>query len=324
MAGNSINLVGTGTQALINIIPSLLLCGADIASVTTRSIAHSAEAIKACGLDARAYCDLDEMLANEAGGRAVVVMQAADAVPAAIKCLKAGKEVFVEKPCGMNYAEAKAVYDASLESGRGVCVGFMKRFAPVYVKLKETICGGGLGPVTAFHAAFRVDASGFCKSDADYIFYVAIHTLDLLRYLFGEVRSINAVKKQGGGCSYAAVLEMESGAVGTVSFENRTAWTRESESLCVTMENGFAETRELNRLAVHQSAACEKPWQTLSERDVVYSDCFSPASGTSKDLWLRGYAGEMRSFWENGAPVSDDNLLTTKLCEDFLKSLSGV
>ena len=85
---------------------------------------------------------------------------------------------------------------------------------------RSSASSSGLGPVTAFHAAFRVDASGFCKSDADYIFYVAIHTLDLLRYLFGEVRSINAVKKQGGGCSYAAVLEMESGAVGTVSFEN--------------------------------------------------------------------------------------------------------
>jgi UDP-N-acetylglucosamine 3-dehydrogenase len=320
---NGIQLVGAGMQMQRNILPSLLLCGAQIDSVTTRSAAHSAAAVRKFGLPARAYAGLDEMLAAERGGKAVVVMQAGDAVPAVLRCLAAGKEVFVEKPCGLSLAEAQAVYAASRASGKGVCVGFMKRFAPVYCRLKETIDSGALGGVRSFRAAFCVDASGFCRSDADFVYFVAIHTLDLLRWLFGEVRSVRVQKNEnGGGCSYAAVFCMESGAVGTASFENRTAWTRESESLCVTLENGFAESRELNRLTLHRSAAADAPWRDLSERDEVFSDGFGPASGTEKDLWLRGFAGEMRAFWEHGAPVSDDNLRTTQLCEAFLNALN--
>ncbi len=323
MTKNGIQLVGAGLQMQRNILPSLLLCGAQIDSVTTRSTAHSAAAVQKFGLTARGYADLDAMLAAEPGGRAVVVMQAKDAVPAVLRCLAAGKEVFVEKPCGMNPAEAQAVYEASRASGRGVNVGFMKRFAPVYCRMKEKICGGELGGVRSFRAAFCVDASRFCKCDADFVYFVAIHMLDLLRYLFGEVRSVRVQKNEAGsGCSYAAAFCMESGAVGTASFENRTAWTRESESLCVTLENGFVESRELNRLTVHRSAAADAPWQSLSERDEVFSDCFGPASGTEKDLWLRGFAGEMRAFWERGAAVSDDNLRTTRLCGAFLASLA--
>lgn len=44
--------------------------------------------------------------------------------------------------------------------------------------------------------------------------------------------------------------------------------------------------------------------------------------GYGKDLiFLRGFAGEMREFWEHGAAVSDDNLHTTRLCEAFLNAL---
>jgi len=321
MSDHSIHLVGAGTQTRNNILPSLLLCGAQIASVTTRSLAHSEAAVKTYGLNARSYANLDEMLLKEPEGKVVIVMQAADAVPAVLQCLSAGRQVFVEKPCGLNYEEAKTVYDASMCCGRGVSVGFMKRYAPVYQKLKEVIDSGSLGAVCSFHAAFRVDASRFCTNDRDFIYFVAIHMLDLLRALFGEVRSVHAVKCPGGGCSYSALFVMESGVVGTAAFESRTAWTRESEGICVTLENGFAETRELNRLTVHHSGSTENPWQTVSECDQVYSDCFNPASGTSKDLWLRGFAGEMRHFCTDDVPVSDDNLRTTKLCEDFLQAL---
>lgn len=322
MKDHTIQLIGAGVQTRSNILPSLLLCGAEIESITTRSIEHSSAASAAYGLNAHAYADIDEMLKNESGDKVVIVMQAKDAVPAVLKCLQAGKQVFAEKPCGLNLQDADEIYQTSKAAGKGVSVGFMKRFAPVYCRLKETIFSNQLGPVRSFHVSFCVDASRFCKDDADYVYFVAIHMLDLIRFLFGEVAKIRAAKnEEGSGCSYVASFQMESGAVGTVSFENRTAWTRESESVSVTMENGFAATQELNRLTIHQSRSIEAPWQTLSEHDLVFSDCFNPASGTTKDLWLRGFAGEMKAFCENGTVISDDNVQTTKLCEEFLQAL---
>lgn len=320
---NRIDVIGAGRHARANILPSLALCGAQVESVTTRSLSHSRGAAREFGFPARPYADVGEMLAQETGEKAVVVLQAADAVPAVLRCLAAGRQVFVEKPCGICEADAQRIYEASLRCGRGVSVGFMKRYAPVYRKMKELLDGGSLGEVRSFRGSFCVDACRFCANDRDFVFYVAIHTLDLVRFLFGEAESVRAVKNAGGdGCSYAAAVAMRGGAVGTLSFENRTAWTRESESVCVTCSGGFLASDELTRLTVHESRGEDAPWQTLSEADRVYSDCFNPASGTEKDLYLRGFAGEMRDFAENGAQVSDDNLRTTRLCEDFLASLA--
>lgn len=48
---------------------------------------------------------------------------------------------------------------------------------------------------------------------------------------------------------------MENGVIGTASFLKTAPRGRASESICVTLENGFAESRELNRLTLHRNAA---------------------------------------------------------------------
>ncbi len=322
MINEKIHIIGAGRHAKNNLYPALALFGANVASVTTTSIEHSRAAARQFGFQANAYADIGEMLRSEPGGRAVIAMQAHDAVEAVLACLDAGKQVFVEKPCGLNLQQAEQIYHASERSGKGVCVGFMKRFAPVYVKLKQLLDEKGLGEAYAFQASFRVDAHRFCANNRDFTYYVAIHMLDLLRFIFGEVQQLTAVKNEtGDGCSYAVMLAMQSGVVGSLNLENRTAWTRESEQLCVTCADGFVQSSELNALRVHTSHVQQSPWQTLSEHDEIFTDCFNPASGCEKDLYLRGFAGEMRYFAETLLAPSEDNLHTTQLCEMLLSAL---
>lgn len=58
-----------------------------------------------------------------------------------ILALKSGKHVFVEKPMAVSIDECRDIYRAVKESGKQVCVGFNRRFAPYYVEMKKQLAG---------------------------------------------------------------------------------------------------------------------------------------------------------------------------------------
>ena len=55
--------------------------------------------------------------------------------------LEAGKNVVVEKPLAMNFAELERVREAYLKSGKGLMLGFNRRFSPLTEKLMKTFTG---------------------------------------------------------------------------------------------------------------------------------------------------------------------------------------
>src|SRR5205814_9586391 len=54
----------------------------------------------------------------------------------ATAALRAGKSVFLEKPMALSESELEDVLDAWRSSGRILQVGFNRRFAPTYLRLK--------------------------------------------------------------------------------------------------------------------------------------------------------------------------------------------
>src|SRR5262249_57963588 len=57
----------------------------------------------------------------------------------ALAAIKAGKHVFCEKPMATSMANARAILDAASGSKSGFQVGHNRRFAPVYVALKQLL-----------------------------------------------------------------------------------------------------------------------------------------------------------------------------------------
>lgn len=322
-------IVGAGLHARANIYPSILLVGGEVAAVATRNAGRSRQTLERWGFpEGRAYGDYREMLAREGCSRVAVITQG-ESAPAIVRdCLRAGKSVLVEKPLGFGEEEARQI-EAERRGDRQLMVAFMKRYAPVYRRLKDCLSRGELGDPCSVQAAFAVDASAFCRTDRDFFFAVAIHYLDLLRYLMGEVGEVSAVRSGGKGRSYALTLRFASGAVGSLSLENRSAWTRETEWVCVTCEEGFVAARDLCELRLHRSAASPRPWADVSEGDCLWTPGMGPASGTERDLWLRGFAGEVEHFFrcceagEEPLTSGRDNILTARLCEQALAALEG-
>ena len=87
------------------------------------------------------YCtsDYDEILSNPAIQVVVIVSRNQQHAAQALAALDAGKHVFVEKPMALTEDECSAIVQAARESGKQLTVGFNRRYAPSYIRLKEQI-----------------------------------------------------------------------------------------------------------------------------------------------------------------------------------------
>ncbi len=330
MKTTPICFIGAGLHSTTNIYPAALEAGAEIQAIATRSVERSQNALKRLGSEGNAYDDFRLMLVDEPCAGVVVVAQPEDHVALVRDCINAGKNVFVEKPLGMTEAEAVEIADAAETAGVQVMVGFMKRYAPVYKKLKEVIDSGSLGTARSFQARFAVDSTLFCKNDEQFMKYAAIHMVDLVRFLFGEAVEVKGFKNSNAEfISHSISLKFENGIVGSLYLSGMTAWTRESENMTVTFDEGFAFADEINALTIHKSQHHEEqPWQSIEEADTHYKPSATPMSGAYRDLYLRGFVGEMAHFMEccntGAVPLSNaqDNVKTMALCERILESLT--
>ncbi len=321
--------IGAGFHASTNIYPSAIEAGINIKAIATRNIENSRKALIRFGSEGNPYDDYKKMLASEKCDGVIIVAQPKDQFLIAQECIKFGKNIFVDKPLGWNEEEASIINELAKANGVFSMVGFMKRFAPCYKKVKEVILSNELGKVRSFTVNFAVDGTPFCKDEESFIKLAAIHIIDLVRYLFGEVKDVTGFSNSHNeNISQCFSTKFESGVVGSFYFSSMTAWSRESENLTVTFDDGFIQTEEINRVIVHQSKQNNKvPYATHTEEDRVFTSSMTPMSGTLRDIYLRGFVGEMNHFstcLKDGVIPSandKDNVATMRLCNLILNAL---
>jgi myo-inositol 2-dehydrogenase / D-chiro-inositol 1-dehydrogenase len=106
-----------------------------------------------------------------------------------LAALRAGKPVMCEKPLAPTAAECRRVTDAQAELGGAVdlvTVGFMRRFDPPYVALRERVLSGDLGAPLIAHCVSRTVHTYPGGDSASSITQSAIHELDLVPWLLGS------------------------------------------------------------------------------------------------------------------------------------------
>jgi predicted dehydrogenase len=75
--------------------------------------------------------------------------------PHLLDSLRAGKDVYTEKPLSLNLAESRKMVDAVKSSGKVVQVGMQRRSAPSIFKAKQIIDNGTLGRITMVKAQWH-------------------------------------------------------------------------------------------------------------------------------------------------------------------------
>ena len=120
-----------------------------------------------------------------------------------LEALKAGKQVFCEKPLAQSAADCEKIIAAETAHGkRLVQVGFMRHYDRGYAEMKRIIDSGELGAPLMIHACHRnvSQPDGFQTEMG--VSNVAIHELDICRWLLGdEYKSGQVLKVRQSACS---------------------------------------------------------------------------------------------------------------------------
>jgi predicted dehydrogenase len=93
-----------------------------------------------------ATTDIEQVLKDERVQLVVVTSRHSEHVPVVTRALLAGKHVFVEKPMAVTLEGCRQILEAEHQSKGAVCVGFNRRYAPVYRTAKQLL-SERVGPV---------------------------------------------------------------------------------------------------------------------------------------------------------------------------------
>ena len=198
--------------------------------LTLAAIADPTDAgrVLAESLGVRWFADHRSMLDTVRPQGAVVATPNASHIAVALDCLDRGVAALVEKPVADTVAEAQVLVDAQVRTGVPVLVGHHRRHNPINRRARDIVLSGKLGQLVAanvmatflkpepyFEAAWRRQKGG------GPILINLIHEIDMLRFLCGEITSVQALSSnQVRGFEVedtaAAVLRFENGALGTV------------------------------------------------------------------------------------------------------------
>lgn len=177
------------------------------------------------------YDDADALI-NDPNVNAVYVATPPDShADYAIRAMRAGKPVYVEKPMALNAAECESMNQVSLETGVPLFVAFYRRALPYFLKVKELIDQRVIGDIryvrvelnwqpdnreVGAHPNWRVSPE---ISGGGLFHDYAAHQFDLLEFMLGPIKSARGMARNQAALYPAddivvAHFEFESGVLG--------------------------------------------------------------------------------------------------------------
>ena len=148
----------------------------------------------------------------------------------------AGKAVFSEKPIALDLAETTRVVKLIQDRGISVQLGFMRRFDPGYARAKQRIEAGDLGRIELFRALSRdtyPPSLEFLMGSGGLFLDMAVHDLDLARFLVGEVEEVQTwgtvllderFAKASDADTAVTLLKFANGALGVAETSRHSNW----------------------------------------------------------------------------------------------------
>ncbi len=138
----------------------------------------------------------------------------------AIAAVEAGKHVLIEKPIGVDAAEARAIAHAARANGRFAMEAMWMRFSPAYIALRADAAAGVLGELGSVRASFglpfgRPDSERWTSElHSSTLLDQAIYAVTLARDILGEPTEVSSgatLRADGVDLTLQATLEFDGG-----------------------------------------------------------------------------------------------------------------
>ena len=235
-----------------------------------------------------------------------------------LACLEAGKPVLCEKPLAPTSAECLQVIAAEAAGGRRlVQVGFMRRFDPAYLAMKQALDAGAVGSPRFFHSVHRNASAPPWFTSEMVITNSAVHDIDIARWLLGtEMRSaaVFAAPAQQGTLRdpQLVVLRAEADVLVTIEVYINAAYGYDIRGEVVG-EAGAVTLSPPDHVHLRQAGA----------ESFRFAPDWRPRFATAYHNQLQAWVNALRN---GGPPVGAsawDGYVATAVAEACLAALSG-
>lgn len=192
----------------------------------------------AAQLGVASYADTAAMLAAVRPDAVIVATPNATHAGIGIQCLQSGAAVLMEKPITETLEDARRLCMAAEQAGRPLLVGHQRRYNPILREARRIVQSGRLGKLVS-----ATGMANWLKPDPYFdmawrrykgggpILINLIHDIDLLRFLMGEIETVqassaNAVRGFEVEDTAAVIVRFKNGALATmtVSDSATTPW----------------------------------------------------------------------------------------------------
>jgi len=214
-----VGIIGAGGIANDVHLPSLRdIEGAEMVAVCDVIAERAERASAGYGIPAT-YTLYQEMLDRESLDAAFVLTEPDQLFRPAVRCLRAGLHVFMEKPPGVTTFQAESLSREAAGAERICQVGLNRRHVPVVARVLELLRQHT--PITQVDVQFNKHTSAsFCEGSVSAFESDVIHVVDLVRWIAGgepaDAATVEEHFQDVVPNRWNSVIRFDSGVTGTV------------------------------------------------------------------------------------------------------------
>ncbi len=134
---------------------------------------------------ARAFAKLEPALQDSDVDAVVLATPAAEHYRMALAALRAGKDVFVEKPLALEWQEGQEMVETARECGRILMVGHLLKYHPAILKVQELVAEESFGRIEYIYSN-RL-SMGKIRREENALWSFAPHDISVILALTGQL-----------------------------------------------------------------------------------------------------------------------------------------
>ncbi len=184
-------VLGVARIATEKVIPAMQrgACS-EIVAIASRDLDKARRAASALGIP-KAYGSYDELLADPEIEAVYNPLPNHLHVPWSIRAAERAKHVLVEKPVSLNVAECRSLIEARDRCGVKIGEAFMVRTHPQWLRVRELVRSGEIGPVRAIETSFSffgrdpANVRNILEFGGGGLMDLGCYAIQVARYFFG-------------------------------------------------------------------------------------------------------------------------------------------
>jgi predicted dehydrogenase len=223
-------IVGAGGHATRRIYPYIGAAGAELVGVC--DLVRERAETNARRFGGRVYTNVEAMIAAERPDGVILCLGPEGHASVAPMTLRLGVPTYTEKPPAPTAEAALAVARVAKETGVLCTTGFKKRYSVAYVRARRWV--DAFAPSDLYSLSFDYGSAHYANDSprSSFLLDFAIHAIDLIAYLFGDVAEVFAFSK--GQDAYAVSVRFVSGAVGSLNLNDGRSFGIPTEEVELT------------------------------------------------------------------------------------------